>query len=90
MAAAAGTRVLLAVVAVLTTYTVGVRVRALWLRDPQHAEVLHGVLKRVLEPWAHWDGVWFIRIAADGYGAHAQSQAFFPLYPLLVRARRGG
>jgi len=84
-AVAVGTRVLLAVVAVLTTYTVGVRVRAVWLRDPAHAEVLHGFLKRVLEPWAHWDGVWFIRIAADGYGAHAQSQAFFPLYPLLVR-----
>ena len=85
-AAAAGTRLLLALIAVLTTYTVGVRVRAIWLRDPAHAEVLHGFLKRVLEPWAHWDGVWFIRIAADGYGAHAQSQAFFPLYPLLVRA----
>jgi len=86
VAAAAGTRILLVVVAVLTTYTVGVRERAIWLRDPAHAEVLHGFLKRVLEPWAHWDGVWFIRIAADGYGAHAQSQAFFPLYPLLVRA----
>ena len=85
-AVAAGTRVLLVAVAVLTTYTVGVRDRAIWLRDPAHAEVLHGFLKRVLEPWAHWDGVWFIRIAADGYGVHAQSQAFFPLYPLLVRA----
>jgi len=85
VAAAAGTRILLALVAVLTTYTVGVRVRALWLRDPAHAEVLHGFFKRVLEPWAHWDGVWFIRIAADGYRAHAESQAFFPLYPLLVR-----
>jgi Gpi18-like mannosyltransferase len=84
-AAAASAHVLLAVVAVLTTYTVGVRVRALGLRDPAHAEVLHGFLKRVLEPWAHWDGVWFIRIAADGYGAHAESQAFFPLYPFLVR-----
>jgi hypothetical protein len=84
-AAAAGSRVLLALVAVLTTYTLGVRVRALFLRDPRHAEVLHGLLKRVLEPWAHWDGVWFIRIAADGYPAHAESQAFFPLYPLLVR-----
>jgi len=62
-----------------------VRVRAVWLRDPSHAEVFHGFLKRVLEPWAHWDGVWFIRIAADGYGAHAESQAFFRLYPLLVR-----
>ena len=85
VAVAAGTRVLLALVAVLTTYTVGVRVRALWLRDPAHAEALHGFFKRVLEPWAHWDGVWFIRIAADGYGAHAESQAFFPLYPSLVR-----
>ncbi|MCX6372572.1 MAG: mannosyltransferase family protein [Actinobacteria bacterium] len=84
-AAAAGTRLLLAVVAVVTTFTVGVRARGLWLRDPQHAEVLHGALKRVLEPWAHWDGVWFIRVAADGYGAHGHSQAFFPLYPLLVR-----
>ncbi|MCX6362573.1 MAG: mannosyltransferase family protein [Actinobacteria bacterium] len=85
VAAAAGTRLLLALVAILTTYTVGVRVTALWLRDPAHAEVLHGFLKRALEPWAHWDGVWFIRIAADGYGVHAQSQAFFPLYPILVR-----
>ena len=84
-AAAAGTRVLLALLAVLTTSTVGVRVRALWLRDPAHAEVFHGFLKRVLEPWAHWDGVWFLRIAADGYAAHGQSQAFFPLYPMLVR-----
>ncbi len=84
-AAAAGSRVLLALLAILTTYTVGVRARGMWLRDPAHAEVFHGFLKRVLEPWAHWDGVWFIRIAADGYGAHGQSQAFFPLYPLLVR-----
>ena len=85
VAVAAGTHILLAVVAVVTTYIVGVQARAIWLRDPQHAEVLHGLLKRVLEPWAHWDGVWFIRVAADGYGAHAQSQAFFPLYPALVR-----
>ena len=85
VAVAAATRVLLVLVTVLTTYTVGVSVRAIWLRDPAHAEVLHGFLKRALEPWAHWDGVWFIRIAVDGYGAHAQSQAFFPLYPLLVR-----
>ena len=84
-AAALATRVVLGLVAVLTTYTVGVRVRALFLRDPIHAEALHGFLKRALEPWAHWDGVWFVRIAADGYSAHAQSQAFFPLYPLLVR-----
>ncbi|MFP5364474.1 MAG: mannosyltransferase family protein [Thermoleophilia bacterium] len=35
-------------------------------------------------PLGRWDSVWFIRIAADGYG-DAASEAFFPLYPLLVR-----
>jgi hypothetical protein len=49
------------------------------------AEALTGLAARVFSPWAHWDGVWFVRIAADGYGGHADSQAFFPLYPLLVR-----
>ena len=83
--AAVGSRLLLAVVAVLTTLTIGVSSRALFLRDPRHAEVLEGFAKRLFEPWAHWDGVWFVRIAADGYGAHESSQAFFPLYPLLVR-----
>ena len=53
--------------------------------DPR-AESLDGFAGAVFEPWAHWDGVWFVRIAADGYGAHPDSQAFFPLYPLLVRA----
>jgi hypothetical protein len=35
--------------------------------------------------WAHWDGAWFSGIAEDGYGS-APSTAFFPLYPLLIRA----
>jgi hypothetical protein len=82
--ASAGSRLLLAGVAVLTTYTIGVVPRPLQLRDPAHAEVLHGPLKRLFEPWAHWDGVWFVRIASGGY--HRSSAAFFPLYPLLVRA----
>jgi hypothetical protein len=84
--AAAGSRLLLALVAVLTTYTVGVRERALFLRDPEHAEALLGLPGRLLGPWAHWDGVWFVRIAADGYAAYPHGEAFFPLYPLLVRA----
>ena len=84
-AAVVGTRLMLAAVAVLTTYTIGVVSRPLWLRDPAQAEVLHGALKRLFEPWAHWDGVWFIRIASGGYGSHASTQAFFPLYPLLLR-----
>lgn len=83
--AAAGSRMLLALVALVTVVILGVRDRAAFLRDPR-AEDLDGLASLLLEPWAHWDGVWFIRIAADGYAAHENSQAFFPLYPLLVRA----
>jgi hypothetical protein len=40
-----------------------------------------------LNYWAHWDGAWYSEIAAQGYVARApESTAFFPLYPLLVRA----
>ena len=84
-AAAVASRLLMAAVAVLTTYTIGVLSKPLRLRDPAHAEVLRGAPKRLFEPWAHWDGVWFIRIASGGYGSHTSTQAFFPLYPLLLR-----
>jgi hypothetical protein len=41
----------------------------------------------VLSYWAHWDGAWYSLIATAGYEARApESYAFFPLYPLLVRA----
>ena len=47
----------------------------------------------VLEPsgflsyWAHWDGAWYSEIATEGYGIHAPpSTAFFPLFPMIVRA----
>ena len=40
-----------------------------------------------LNIWAHWDGVWYTQIAAEGYEASAPaSTAFFPLYPLLLRS----
>src|SRR4051812_31453590 len=35
--------------------------------------------------WANWDGAWFVGIATHGYGS-ASATAFFPLYPLLIRA----
>jgi Mannosyltransferase (PIG-V) len=58
--------------------------------DPklQYAEahVFRGALGHLFNPWAHWDGVWYIRIASHGYRPFADSQAFFPLYPLLTRA----
>jgi hypothetical protein len=40
----------------------------------------------VLAPLARWDSVWYLRIADSGYGDSAPRAAFFPLYPLLVRA----
>jgi hypothetical protein len=33
-----------------------------------------------------WDALWFLRLATKGYAAGDGSAAFFPLYPLLVRA----
>ncbi len=36
-------------------------------------------------PGAYWDSVWFLEIARDGY-ERAQDAAFFPLYPLLLKA----
>jgi hypothetical protein len=32
------------------------------------------------------DGLWFLRLATDGYREDDASAAFFPLYPMLVRA----
>jgi Mannosyltransferase (PIG-V) len=39
----------------------------------------------LVDVWARWDSVWFLRIAHDGYGATEEAAAaFYPLYPLLV------
>jgi hypothetical protein len=39
----------------------------------------------LFSPLARWDSVWYLGIADQGYGGGADT-AFFPLYPLLVRA----
>jgi hypothetical protein len=46
----------------------------------------HVLADPVLAPLARWDSVWYLRIADSGYGDSAPRAAFFPLYPLLVRA----
>jgi hypothetical protein len=38
----------------------------------------------LVAPGARWDAMWFLTIAEEGYDG--QRAAFFPLYPLLVRA----
>ena len=40
----------------------------------------------LLSPLARWDAAWYLRIAESGYGGSDVRAAFFPLYPLLVRA----
>jgi hypothetical protein len=36
--------------------------------------------------WERFDALWFLRIADAGYGLSDGSAAFFPLYPLSIRA----
>jgi hypothetical protein len=39
----------------------------------------------LVDVWARWDSVWFLRIAEHGYGsAEEATAAFYPLYPMLV------
>jgi hypothetical protein len=55
------------------------------MRFPAKAEVYSGWLGHLLNPWAHFDGVWFIHIANEGYRLDNNTPAFFPVYPLLLR-----
>lgn len=36
--------------------------------------------------WGSWDGGYYLRIAETGYGTQPNDVAFFPLYPLAIRA----
>jgi len=46
----------------------------------------HAIADPVLAPLARWDSVWYLTIADSGYGDSTARAAFFPLYPLLIRA----
>jgi hypothetical protein len=46
----------------------------------------HAVADPLLAPLARWDAAWYLRIADSGYAGSDARAAFFPLYPLLVRA----
>ena len=41
-------------------------------------------LDALFAPLARWDSIWYLDVAHSGYGG--DDSAFFPLYPLLVRA----
>jgi hypothetical protein len=53
--------------------------------DPAGLTAPFGATADVLAaPLARWDSVWYLAIAGGGYGDGAR-EAFFPLYPLLVK-----
>ena len=66
--------------AVRLAYLVGAAAALLW------APVTGGPGGNLfLRTFDRWDSVWFVRIAEHGYSTPAAA-AFFPVYPLLVRA----
>jgi hypothetical protein len=45
-----------------------------------------GPLDTLVAPGARWDSVWYLAVAHSGYGGDPARAAFFPLYPLVLRA----
>lgn len=83
------------VVSRLVVWASGAAAAALWglsarvsLFDPGAVTRPFGPAGNALvAPLARWDSVWYLAIANDGYPAgDPRRAAFFPLYPLLVRA----
>ena len=85
LVAVVGSRVVIFAVAFLAMAFIGVRGLPVGWRFPLRAEVFSGWLGSLFNPWGHWDGVWYIKIATSGYADGDGSTAFFPLYPMLLR-----
>ena len=76
-----------AVFAALTASTSGLReANAHRYDDPALTHPIGGAGDVLLAPLARWDAVWYLRIADSGYAGDEHRAAFFPLYPLAVRA----
>ena len=45
-----------------------------------------GLEARLFGVWQRWDACWYVRIAEFGYEPGEPGTAFFPLYPLAIRA----
>jgi hypothetical protein len=79
----------------LVVWAAGAAAAALWGLSARAAAFDPGEVTRpfgpvgdaLVAPLARWDSVWYLAIANDGYPPDdARRAAFFPLYPLLVRA----
>ncbi|MEA2422519.1 MAG: hypothetical protein QOF55_1618 [Thermoleophilaceae bacterium] len=78
-------RLLVGAVAVAVVVIVGVDGHSAQAFDsPVLTHPFGGLGDSLLSPLARWDSVWYLDIARSGYGG--PSTAFFPLYPMLVRA----
>jgi len=52
---------------------------------PDYVPAVHsGLVRYLLDPWQHWDGQWYLRIAERGYYADDASAAFLPAYPSVI------
>jgi mannosyltransferase PIG-V len=73
------------VVAIRVAYLVGAAFALLWAHGSVVLHAYGGLSDLLLGVFGRWDAGWFVRIATHGYDTK-QSAAFFPLYPLVVRA----
>jgi Mannosyltransferase (PIG-V) len=83
------TRAAVLVVAVFAALSFGPAAGGLAERNAEkfdEPELTQALAEPLLAPLARWDSVWYLRIADSGYGGSDARAAFFPLYPLLVRA----
>ncbi|MEA2459191.1 MAG: hypothetical protein QOC95_2163, partial [Thermoleophilaceae bacterium] len=88
-AAVLWTRVLVGVIAVVAAGVLGADAgNAFNFDQPALTHPAGGLGDALLAPLARWDAVWYLDIAHSGYGG--PSTAFFPLYPLVVRALSPG
>ncbi|MGZ8751534.1 MAG: hypothetical protein ACXW1S_01005 [Acidimicrobiia bacterium] len=78
-------------IAAIAWVVVGVSVE-LWWNNPAHLLAHPPVFphRPFLEGWARWDASWYLEIARSGYTYRGPEQqasvAFFPGYPLAIRA----
>jgi phosphatidylinositol glycan class V len=59
------------------------------LKKPNSTISLDYIVKKLVSPFANWDGIYFLRISEKGY-EFEQFHAFFPLYPLCIRLVKEG
>jgi hypothetical protein len=83
------TRAAVLVVAVFAALSFGPAMGGLAERNAEvfdEPSLTRSLAEPLLSPLARWDAAWYLRIAESGYGGSDVRAAFFPLYPLLVRA----